>query len=104
MRPKPTLCIVALLFTALLAGVSAADPDTTAVVDRTGDDFAVLLYEDDGETAEQRLVDLDDLPEEARYEGAVVQRTDGGYEYDEEASEERRTSNEDRFDDLSERL
>ena len=103
MRTKLTLCVVVLFSAALLAGVSAADADEVAVVDRTGAEYATLLYEAEGETTEQRLVALDDLPEEARYEGAVVWRSGGSYEYDAKASEERRSENENRLDELSER-
>lgn len=102
MRTQLALCLVALLSTALLAGVVVADSGDTAVVDRTTDDeYAVLLYEHDGETTDQRVVDLDDLPDEAQYEGAVVKRVDGGYEYDETASHQRRSASAERFDRLT---
>ena len=104
MRTKCTLCIVVLFAIALIAGVAAADTDEAAVVDRMGSEYATLLYETEDETAEQRLVALDDLPEEARYEGSVVRRNGGSYEYDAKASEERRSENQNRLDELSERV
>ncbi|QLD87865.1 DUF3006 domain-containing protein [Natronomonas salina] len=84
---------VVLLSTALLAGVAAADGGTTAVVDRTGDDYAVLLIEEDGETTDQRVVDPAELDAEGRYEGAVHRVVDGDYVYDEAETRRRQTAN-----------
>ena len=86
----------------------------TGVVDRIVDgETAVLLLEDDEtETViDERVLDVDRLPEEGRHEGAVfdVERADDGdrleaVTYRSAAERERREEAQDRFDRLSERL
>lgn len=95
---------IVLLSTALLSGVAAADAETTAVVDRLSDDYAVLLIEEDGETTDQRVVDPDVLPEEARHEGAVLRVQCGEYVHDESETNSGEERMSDLFDSLSERL
>jgi hypothetical protein len=95
---------VVLLATALLSGVAAADAETTAVVDRLGDDYAVLLIEEGGETVDQRVVEPDELPPEGRHEGAVLDVVCGEYVYDESETDSRQDRLQDLFDSLSERL
>lgn len=90
MRLTAILCAAALLAIALSSGV-AADTGETAVVDRLESGQAVLLIESDGETTDQRVVDVAELPAEGRHEGAVLRLVDGTYVYD-EAETERRTS------------
>lgn len=102
MRPIAAFVTVVLLSTALLAGLAAADDDTYAVVDRVGEDYAVLLIEEDGETTEQRVVDPDELDADGRFEGAVHRVVDGGYDYDEAETERRQRSSSNRFGRLAE--
>jgi hypothetical protein len=88
---------VVLLSTALLAGIAAGDDDTYAVVDRMGEDYAVLLIEEDGETTEQRVVDPSELEPDGRFEGAVHRLVDAGYEYDRAETERRQRSSSNRY-------
>ncbi|WP_083761693.1 DUF3006 domain-containing protein [Natronomonas pharaonis] len=104
MRTATALCVVALLSTALLSGVAAAEADQTAVVDRIGDDYAVMLIEEDGETVDQAVVDPETLPDEGRYEGAIYQVVDGEYVYDGEESDDRDSRLGELLEALSERL
>jgi hypothetical protein len=69
--------------------IGKSPPDRTAVVDRLGDDYAVLLVEADGEIAEQRVVDPSIVPNGGRYEGAVLDIDGGGYTYNETATDGR---------------
>lgn len=81
-----------------------------AVIDRIVDGTtAVLLLESDGETVDERTVDVETLPAKARHEGAVcsVTVTEDSIrelEYLPAAESERRESAQDRFDQLSKRL
>ena len=93
MRPILAFAAVVLLCTATMAGLAAADGGTTAVVDRTADEYAVLLIETDGETTDQRVVDPASLDAAGRYEGAVHRVVDGDYVYDEAETRRRRTAN-----------
>lgn len=102
MRPTAVLCLVVLLAIAQSPGV-AAETGETVVVDRIDDGQAVLLVETDGETTDQRVVTADELPTDGRHEGAVLQGDDGGYVYDESATERRSSNARIRFDRLSER-
>jgi len=85
-------------------GLAVADPDRTAVVDRLGDDHAVLLVESDGEPAEQRVVDPKALPEGGRYEGAVLDVSADGYAYDRGGTERRDRTLSRWFDAVSEQF
>ncbi|QSW99727.1 DUF3006 family protein [Haloterrigena alkaliphila] len=96
----------------------------TAVLDRIVDgETAVLLLEVDGAVVDERVLDVDRLPEDGRHEGAVfdLELEDEGEDGDEEgdakesdpireltyrpsAERERRDDAQDRFDRLSERL
>lgn len=82
----------------------------TAVLDRIVDgENAVLLLEADGDVIDERIVDVETLPEDGRHEGAVFDVTvdeDTLLEasYREAAERERRESARERFDRLSERL
>lgn len=100
MRPIAVLCAVALLAIVLSSGV-AADTGETVVVDRIEGDQAVLLVETDGVTTDRRVVDVDELPDDGRQEGAVLQPVDGGYVYDEAETERRNSDAERRFDQLT---
>lgn len=102
MRPIAAFVTVVLLSTALLSGPALADDGTDAVVDRMGDDYAVLLIEADGETTDQRVVDTSELEADGRFEGAVHRVVDGGYVYDEAKTERRQRSSSDRFGRLTE--
>ena len=93
---------VVLLWTALLTGVAAADGETYAVVDRMGDDYAVLLVEAEGETRDQRVVAPSDLDVDGRYEGAVHRVVDCGYVYDEAETDRRQGAASGRFGGLAE--
>lgn len=97
MRPLLAFWTVVLLSTALLAA-PAAGAETYAVVDRIGDDYAVLLLEEGDETIEQRVVDPAVLDEPGRYEGAVHHVVDGEYVYEASESERRERSASARFD------
>ncbi|SEP80017.1 DUF3006 domain-containing protein [Natrinema salaciae] len=82
----------------------------TAVLDRIVDGgTAVLLLEADGDVIDERIVDVETLPEDGRHEGAVFELTvdeEAVLEatYREAAEQERRESTRERFDRLSERL
>ncbi|NUB92988.1 DUF3006 family protein [Haloterrigena sp. SYSU A558-1] len=96
----------------------------TAVLDRIVDgETAVLLLEDDGTVVDERVLDVDRLPEDGRHEGAVfdLELADDGVESDDDGLEaedddletmsyrpslerDRREEAQDRFDRLSERL
>nr|WP_181691980.1 DUF3006 domain-containing protein [Natronomonas sp. LN261] len=84
--------------------IGKSPPDRTAVVDRLGDDYAVLLVEADGEIAEQRVVDPSIVPNGGRYEGAVLDIDGGGYTYNETATDGRERTRSRRFDGLAGRL
>ena len=76
-----------------------------AVVDRLGDDRAVLLLEGDGaRDPEQRVVDPEVIPERGRHEGAVLDATDEGYAYNRTATETRERDFSRWFDALSGRF
>lgn len=100
MRPIAILCAAALLAIALSSGV-AADAGETAVVDRLEGGQAVLLVESDGETTDQRVVDVGELPAEGRHEGAVHRIVDGAYVYDAAETERRSSDAEETFDRLA---
>lgn len=93
MRPILAFGTVVLLCTATMGGLAAADAETTAVVDRAGGDYAVLLIEADGETTDQRVVDPSELDAEGRYEGAVHRVVDGEYVYDRAETRRRQIAN-----------
>ncbi|SFC70523.1 Protein of unknown function [Halobiforma haloterrestris] len=86
----------------------------TATLDRIVDEgTAVLLLERDGETVEQRTLDVTRLPADGRHEGAVFTVTlEGGVEcgdietveYRPGETESRRESIQERLDRLSSRL
>ncbi|ELZ18464.1 hypothetical protein C477_10363 [Haloterrigena salina JCM 13891] len=96
----------------------------TAVLDRIVDgETAVLLLEDDGTVVDERVLDVDRLPEDGRHEGAVFDvelADDDSLEADDDGPEanddletmsyrpslerDRREEAQDRFDRLSERL
>ncbi|WP_126661691.1 DUF3006 family protein [Haloterrigena salifodinae] len=97
----------------------------TAVLDRIVDgETAVLLLEDDGTVVDERVLDVDRLPENGRHEGAVfdveladddsLEADDDGPETNDDDLEtmsyrpslerDRREEAQDRFDRLSERL
>lgn len=99
-RTPCLVAVLALVLIAALSGVAAGDDCRTYVVDRIDAGDAVLLVEDADRTVDQRTVPVDDLPAAARHEGAVLERVDGGYVYD-EATTERRLSRADDFDRLS---
>lgn len=99
-----TACLVSILALVLLPGladVAVGDDCRTYVVDRIDADRAVLLVEDADRTVDQRTVPVDDLPAAARHEGAVLERVDGGYVYDETTTDRRLSRADDRFDRLS---
>lgn len=79
-------------------------PTSTAVVDRVADGEAVVLFEDDDF---QRTVPVEVLPPDAREDGVVLAvPADGALAtatVDRTATQERRQSAQDRFDDLAER-
>lgn len=104
MHSIDTPCLVAVLVLVLLAalaGVAAGDDCRSYVVDRIDGGDAVLLVEDGDRTVDQRVVPVDELPAAARHEGAVLERVEGGYVYDEATTERRRTGADDRVDRLS---
>lgn len=81
----------------------------TGVVDRITMNLATVLVERGGEVVDQRVIDLDRLPEDARHEGAVLALTLSddeveSIEYDRIETIRRRYDLEDRFGGLSERL
>ncbi|ADB61601.1 hypothetical protein Htur_2728 [Haloterrigena turkmenica DSM 5511] len=99
----------------------------TAVLDRIVDgETAVLLLEDDGTVVDERVLDVERLPEDGRHEGALFDveladdsleadndlETGDGLEDDDFTSvdyrpsleRDRREEAQDRFDRLSERL
>jgi hypothetical protein len=86
------------------------DGTYTGVLDRIEDgETAVLLLEADGETVDQREVDLASLPDAGQHEGAVFEVVvDGGevagFEFQPQTEAERREAAQDRFDSLSKRL
>ncbi|MDR9381829.1 MAG: DUF3006 domain-containing protein [Natronomonas sp.] len=90
----------------LLVVVTVADSNSgrTAVVDRLGSDYAVLLLAESGETTDQRVVDPNVLPEAGRHEGAVLYLDDDGYRYSEAATIRRECRHSRRFDALAGRL
>ena len=92
MRPILAFGTVVLLCTAMWTGFGAAEAETTAVVDRAGDDYAVLLIETEGETTDQRVVSPSALDSEGRYEGPVHRVVDGKYVYDEAETRRRQTA------------
>lgn len=101
MRSTAVLCAIALLAIVLSSGV-AADTAETLVVDRIDDGQAVLLVETDGETTDQRIVTVDELPVDGQHEGAVLRHVNGEYVYDGSATEQRSSHAADRLDQLSE--
>ena len=82
----------------------------TAVLDRIVDgETAVLLLEADGTVVDERVLDVERLPEDGRHEGAVfdVELADDRLEavtHRPSVERDRRTDAQDRFDRLSERL
>lgn len=82
----------------------------TAVLDRIVDGTtAVLLIEADGTVIDERVVDVETLPEDGRHEGAVFEVSVDEEQpleatYLEDVERERRESAQERFDRLSERL
>ena len=107
---RHTLALASVVAVVLIAAAtSIAAPaerpsDRTAVVDRLGDDHAVLLVERGDETTDQRVVDPEAIPEAGRSEGARLEVVDDGYRYDstDPPADERSLS--DRFDELADRL
>lgn len=110
--------VLALLGSLLVVGVAlglagtttqtaAVDPET-ATVDRIGDGYAVLLVEggdwEVDETVEERVVTPSAVPEDGRYEGAVLDVRTGGYVYNETATTKRERVHEKRFEELSRSL
>lgn len=81
-----------------------------ATLDRIVDgETAVLLLERDGETVDELTVDVVDLPDDGRHEGAIFEVTveEGtvvDLEYRPETESDRRERAQDRFDRLSKRL
>ncbi|MFO7927902.1 MAG: DUF3006 domain-containing protein [Halobacteriota archaeon] len=96
------LAVVLVLFVALV--VTDSKMDRTVVVDRLGDDYAVLLVAESGETTDQRVVDPNVIPKAGRHEGAVLYLDDGDYRYDETTTARRKNTHSRRFDALVERL
>jgi hypothetical protein len=83
------------------------DGTYTAVVDRIEDSLATLEVNGDDELY-SLTVDEHDLPESARHADAVleteiVEEALVGVDYNEAATEERKTQAQDRFDKLSQR-
>lgn len=82
----------------------------TATLDRIVDgETGVLLLEADGETVDQRSIDVTHLPADGRHEGAVFAVTLEGdelesLEYRPEETESRRESLQERLGRLSSRL
>jgi len=104
MRSILALLVVALLSMTLVSGsVVAADGGDTAVVDQVGEEYA-LIFVEEGDQQEGRLVETTDLPEEGRHENAVLQRVDGEWTYDAAETERRYEAAQNRFDELSEDL
>lgn len=80
-----------------------------AVLDRFEGDRAVLLLEADGETVDELVVDEERLSADGRHEGAIFDvRIDDAdvvdATYRPRATEERRTSLQERFDRLADSL
>lgn len=80
----------------------------TAVLDRFEDDQAVLLLEEDGETVDELVVEVGDLPSEAQHQNAVltVLRDEEGITeltYDSDRTESRTDRMRRRFDRLARR-
>jgi hypothetical protein len=96
--------LLAVLVLLVVVTIADSKPDRTAVVDRLGSDYAVLLLAESGETTDQRVVDPSVLPEAGRHEGAVLYLDDGGYRYSEAATVRRENRLSRRFDALAERL
>ena len=105
MRSIPALVAVALLSITLLSGPAvAADSGDTMVVDDIGEEYALVFIEADGETVDNRLIETEELPTEARHANAVLRNVDGEWVYDEAATERRYEAAQTRFDELSEDL
>jgi len=87
------------------------EPETefTAVLDRFEDDQVVLLLEEDGEVVDEFVVAVDDLPEDARHQDAVLtvsvvhSRELVDVQYEPAETESRTTAAQDWFDRLSQR-
>lgn len=80
----------------------------TAVLDRFEDDRAVLLLEEDGETVDELVVEVGDLPSEAQHQNAVLKVTRDGTEvidfsYEPEQTGSRMDRMRRRFDRLARR-
>ncbi|MFQ3284149.1 DUF3006 domain-containing protein [Natronomonas sp.] len=100
--------IVAVVATAatVASGICFAEraPDRTAVVDRLGDDHAVLLLERGDGAPEQRVVDPGTLPASGRHEGAVLTVADGAYTHNRPATKARESTLSRWFDALAGRM
>lgn len=84
------------------------DGTYTGVVDRIVDGVAAILLERDDEVVDEISVDPTMLPADARHEGAVVEVTvETGdvtdITYDEDATRDRKSTAQERFDRLAER-
>lgn len=105
-----TLVVVTVAIVAAVATVGSglrfaeSDPDRTAVVDRLGDDHAVLLVERGDGTPEQRVVDPGAIPESGRHEGAVLDVIDGEYTYNRPVTTGRESTVSRWFDALAGRM
>lgn len=83
---------------------------STATLDRIVDgEHAVLLVEEDGAVVDEFVVDVEEVPAEGRFEGAVfeVEVVDDeleGLEYLDEETAERGEAAQERLDRLSRRL
>jgi hypothetical protein len=80
----------------------------TAVLDRIEDDLAVLILEEDGEAVEEHVVPLEELPEPAQTQDAILEVTveDGDIVdavFDPDKSAERIDDAQSRFDRLARR-
>ena len=85
------------------------DGHYTAVVDRIDDSMATLIIEEDGEDADDLVVDIEALPADGRHSDAVVTVEIADeelvtVEYNSEETAACEETAQDRFDQLAERL
>lgn len=101
--------LAALFGTASVAGLPFRDEDgdvLTGVVDRIVNDLAVILLEDDGELVDQTTLPVEELPDPAGEEGAVLELVMDGDEvdrvrYDKPETDRRQEETDDRFEELA---
>lgn len=91
-----------------MTDIDLPDGEYTAVVDAIEDGLATVFFEQDSEEVGSAILDAETLPVEAQHPDAVLSVTIADTElvdvaYDPDRTEERATSAQERFDQLSTR-